>query len=76
MAQSAAPALPKAPLRVGVILERASAYAVITAIVVWLLANAFKSPSTFASAIVFGISNGALYALLALGYSLVYGSSS
>ncbi|UDY22435.1 branched-chain amino acid ABC transporter permease [Nocardioides sp. Kera G14] len=73
MATSAAVTLPKPPLRVSVIVERAFAYALLTAVAVWLIANLAKSPSSFASAIVIGISNGALYALLALGYSLVYG---
>ena len=39
----------------------------------WLVITAVHVPAQFASAIVVGINNGALYALIALGYTLVYG---
>jgi branched-chain amino acid transport system permease protein len=41
--------------------------------VYWLLINFMKSPTQFFQASVIGISNGVLYALIALGYTLVYG---
>lgn len=41
--------------------------------VIWLSANIIKSPSQFFQAAIGGLSNGALYALIALGYTLVYG---
>src|SRR3954447_4150196 len=39
----------------------------------WLVITAIAVPVQFTSAIVVGINNGALYALIALGYTLVYG---
>src|SRR4051794_5711678 len=39
----------------------------------WLVLTAVRVPVQFVSAIVVGINNGALYALIALGYTLVYG---
>jgi branched-chain amino acid transport system permease protein len=40
---------------------------------VWLLVNLVKDPQAFATVSVIGIRNGAIYALIALGYTLVYG---
>jgi branched-chain amino acid transport system permease protein len=40
---------------------------------VWLVANFVKSPAQTLSAAVAGLENGALYALIALGYTMVYG---
>ncbi len=40
---------------------------------VWVLANLIASPTRFFSVFFEGIGNGALYALIALGYTLVYG---
>jgi branched-chain amino acid transport system permease protein len=42
-------------------------------VVVWLIANAAKDPSEFYGLFLFGLTNGAVYGLVALGYSLVYG---
>lgn len=39
----------------------------------WLLANLVTAPSQFFNSLLFGTGNGALYALIALGYTLVYG---
>jgi len=39
----------------------------------WLLINLIKSPSQFTEVTFTGLSNGILYALIALGYTLVYG---
>jgi branched-chain amino acid transport system permease protein len=48
--------------------------ALITVGVVWWLVSAFlKDPVLFLSSTVVGLQNGALYALVALGYTLVYG---
>ena len=41
--------------------------------VYWLGLNLFKNPVQFASVTVNGLTNGMLYALIALGYTLVYG---
>ncbi|HYY10261.1 MAG TPA: branched-chain amino acid ABC transporter permease [Kineosporiaceae bacterium] len=39
----------------------------------WLVLQAVNRPVQFTSAVVVGVNNGALYALIALGYTLVYG---
>ena len=41
--------------------------------VAWLLVNAIQAPDQFFRVFLIGITNGALYALVALGYTLVYG---
>ena len=40
---------------------------------VWLLVNFVKAPDQFLSVTLVGITQGAIYALVALGYTLVYG---
>jgi branched-chain amino acid transport system permease protein len=40
---------------------------------VWLVVNFVKSPSYFTNISFIGLTNGAVYALVALGYTLVYG---
>jgi branched-chain amino acid transport system permease protein len=47
--------------------------ALVVAVVVWLAINLVKSPANWFEILLIGISNGALYALVALGYTLVYG---
>src|SRR5437660_7032389 len=42
-------------------------------LIAWLLVNLIKSPSYFTTIAFIGLTNGALYALVALGYTLVYG---
>ena len=42
-------------------------------VAVWLLVNLFKEPDEFYRLFLIGITNGAIYGLVALGYSLVYG---
>lgn len=42
-------------------------------VVLWLGANLAKAPTQFAQVSVLGLRNGLLYALIALGYTLVYG---
>ncbi len=42
-------------------------------ILAWLGVNLVKTPSAFFSASLIGITNGAVYGLIALGYTLVYG---
>ncbi len=43
---------------------------------IWLLVNFIKSPSHWFDLFLVGLTLGMVYALIALGYSLVYGSSS
>src|SRR3712207_1949645 len=49
------------------------AVALIAALVVLLLIQAVREPAQFAAQLVIGITNGAILALVALGYTLVYG---
>jgi len=39
----------------------------------WIVASFIKGPRVFAQVLTIGLSNGALYALIALGYTMVYG---
>ncbi len=49
------------------------AVALIAALLVLLLIQAVREPAQFASQLVIGVTNGAIIALVALGYTLVYG---
>jgi branched-chain amino acid transport system permease protein len=40
---------------------------------VWLVVNLIKTPSDFFTVLLIGITTGSVYALIALGYTLVYG---
>jgi branched-chain amino acid transport system permease protein len=40
---------------------------------VWLVVNFVQSPSQFLTVVIIGLTNGSVYALVALGYTLVYG---
>jgi branched-chain amino acid transport system permease protein len=75
MAQSttAAGSWPRARLHLSAYGERIAGYSILTAVAIWLAVNFFDNPQQFLTASVIGVSNGALYALIALGYSLVYG---
>jgi branched-chain amino acid transport system permease protein len=42
-------------------------------IVIWLVVNLVKDPTEFFSVFVIGLTTGAVYGLVALGYTLVYG---
>ena len=42
-------------------------------IVLWLAENLYKTPSDFYANLIFGATNGLLYGLIAIGYTLVYG---
>jgi len=42
-------------------------------LLLWLAVNFVKSPSEFYGLFLIGLTNGAVYGLVALGYSLVYG---
>lgn len=56
-----------------VIVERVFAVLITALIAVWLGVNFVKSPAQFFTVALDGLSNGMLYALIALGYTLVYG---
>jgi branched-chain amino acid transport system permease protein len=53
--------------------ETVAGFLVLGVLVVWIVANFVHAPGQSSSALVDGINNGALYALVALGYTLVYG---
>jgi branched-chain amino acid transport system permease protein len=46
---------------------------VLLGLAVWIVANLIKDPGLFLSALLTGLNNGTLYALIALGYTMVYG---
>src|SRR5436190_12507936 len=74
MAQTLTASAPvKSKVRLGPLLQQAAGYLILAGLVVWLLVNFFKSPSQFFSSALTGLQNGTLYALIALGYTLVYG---
>jgi branched-chain amino acid transport system permease protein len=52
---------------------RLLSYAIVGVVVLWAIYQLFSDPGQFAGALVIGVRNGALYALIALGYTLVYG---
>jgi branched-chain amino acid transport system permease protein len=48
-------------------------FTLLGAVLIWVLIRLITHPSEFASLCVAGLGNGALYALIALGYTMVYG---
>jgi branched-chain amino acid transport system permease protein len=42
-------------------------------VVVWVIGNLVRDPSEFFNILLIGLTNGAVYGLIALGYTLVYG---
>ncbi|MBA2537643.1 MAG: branched-chain amino acid ABC transporter permease [Actinobacteria bacterium] len=46
---------------------------VVLALIAWLVANFVKDPAEFVNVFLIGLTRGAVYALVALGYTLVYG---
>jgi branched-chain amino acid transport system permease protein len=55
------------------ILLLVSAAIICIAVAIWLTTAFIKNPTLFLTSTVVGLQNGALYALVALGYTLVYG---
>jgi branched-chain amino acid transport system permease protein len=47
--------------------------ALVGVVVAWLIINLIKTPSDFGQNTLIGLTNGSIYALVALGYTLVYG---
>jgi branched-chain amino acid transport system permease protein len=47
--------------------------ALVALVGLWLVINIVKSPSVFFESLLIGLTNGCIYALVALGYTLVYG---
>lgn len=63
----------RAQVNVGKILTKLSIVLIGAGVAYWLGRNLLDDPKQFFSVGVTGLSNGALYALIALGYTLVYG---
>jgi branched-chain amino acid transport system permease protein len=59
--------------RITGLLNRAVTIALLALLVFWLAVNFVQGPGQFGSVLLIGFTNGALYALIALGYTLVYG---
>ncbi len=55
------------------LIERTSLTIILAGVATWLGYNLWVAPGQFFTVAVQGLSNGALYALIALGYTLVYG---
>ena len=47
--------------------------ALVVVVAIWLLVNFIKDPADFYNLFLIGLTNGCVYGLVALGYSLVYG---
>ncbi|HEY3715890.1 MAG TPA: branched-chain amino acid ABC transporter permease [Jatrophihabitantaceae bacterium] len=63
----------KPRLRMSEAVERGIALAIIAGGVVWIIYNFVDDPKRCINVTLNGLNNGALYALVALGYTLVYG---
>jgi branched-chain amino acid transport system permease protein len=67
------PAETRVPLRAREHVERAIALALVAAVVLFLVWQLVRAPARFFTVLSIGVNQGALYALVALGYTLVYG---
>ena len=47
--------------------------ALVALVILWLIGNFIKDPSDFLNVFFIGLTNGAVYGLVALGYTIVYG---
>ena len=47
--------------------------ALVASVILWLIWNAQRTPGDFLHVLLIGVTNGAVYGLVALGYTLVYG---
>lgn len=56
-----------------VLLERGTAYLLLAGLAAFVVWHMIQTPAPFFTTIVVGLNQGALYALIALGYTLVYG---
>lgn len=63
----------RSTIRIGPLLERLAGSIILLAAAVWIIANLVKAPTQLINVALIGLNNGVLYALIALGYTLVYG---
>ena len=64
---------PATKVRKPIKLESMLGLAILAAAIAWIIASFAKGPRQFTQVLVIGISNGAVFALIALGYTMVYG---
>ena len=57
----------------GGMFERGAGIGLVVGLIVWLIINVIKEPAVFATVFLDGLRMGSLYALIALGYTMVYG---
>jgi branched-chain amino acid transport system permease protein len=72
-ATSATAGLLRPKVKLSEVVERWLGFAILVGIGIWVIANLVHAPKQFFSVLLDGLNNGALYALIALGYTLVYG---
>ena len=63
----------KARVRLGPMVERVIGYVILALVAVWIVANMVADWDRFLGSLLVGLQNGLLYALIALGYTMVYG---
>ncbi len=72
-----ATAVERAEMRVAMtrkaVIGRVAGSVLLVGVLAWLVVNLVANPTQFFNSLFFGLGNGALYALIALGYTLVYG---
>jgi branched-chain amino acid transport system permease protein len=73
MASTATLDLLKPRIRLGAVIERWLGVAVVAGLLTWIVINFIDQPQQCFAVLLTGLNNGALYALVALGYTLVYG---
>jgi branched-chain amino acid transport system permease protein len=60
-------------LRTRALIERYTGRLILVLLAAWLIWNLIDGPTDFFQSTVFGLSNGVMFALIALGYTMVYG---
>jgi len=63
----------KPKVRIGPLVEKIMGFAVVGLVLLWFIANIVADPDRFIGSALVGLQNGLLYALVALGYTMVYG---
>jgi branched-chain amino acid transport system permease protein len=64
---------PRARMSTSATIQLVGGWVVVGSVGLWMLIKLVQSPSQFFSSALEGLANGTLYALIALGYTLVYG---
>jgi branched-chain amino acid transport system permease protein len=73
MTDLAIPGLAKARIRLGTVATPVLGWVLLGLTGLWLVYSFLSAPQQFISAALIGLNNGTVYALIALGYTLVYG---